>query len=112
MLVMIVRVTKPAAKASSMTMPRYGFIGQPPSHGGPGLVDNDRTGGISHAAGAIRVTELMILSMASPSRLSVRLAISLRTNRIKVLCGSPYVVQAFITDGLPISFTNARSEEH
>src|SRR6266545_4927661 len=62
--------------------------------------------GDHHAAGAIRASPLMIRSIASPPWGSVRLAMSLSTNRISTGWGSPCRVPTFMTCGLPMSFTN------
>src|SRR2546423_1421915 len=59
-----------------------------------------------HAAGARRLSPLMIRSIASPPLGSVRLAISFSTNRISTGCGSAWRVPIFMSCGLPISFTN------
>src|SRR5690606_1964821 len=60
---------------------------------------------LPHTAGATRTIALMIRSMASPPRGSVRCAISLSTNRIRVGCGMPCRTANRITCGWPISFT-------
>ena len=51
---------------------------------------------------------VMMRSMASPSRESLRFARSFRQNFIKVGCGKPCLVHNFITEGWPIALTNNR----
>src|SRR5664279_934911 len=58
-------------------------------------------------AGVNRVRTWIARSDRSPSWGSLRLASSLSTKRIRAGCGRPWRVQARITSGRPMSFTNS-----